>query len=65
MKRCGCEYGGDCTRTSVCQIQSALEDQFEDIYNEINAMGGKPANAKEMVEMAFLDEVLDALEKYR
>ena len=63
--RCGCEDGGDCTRTSVCQVQSALEIQFEDIYNEINAMGGSPASAKEMVEMAFLDEVLDVLEKFR
>ena len=24
---CGCERGGDCTKTTVCSVESALEDQ--------------------------------------
>ena len=26
MYRCGCEYGADCTRTTMCTVQSAIED---------------------------------------
>lgn len=26
---CGCERGGDCTRTTVCQLKSAIEDYVE------------------------------------
>lgn len=25
-KRCGCEFGGDCYMTTVCQVNSALDD---------------------------------------
>lgn len=28
---CGCELGGDCTKTTVCAIESALEDQADEI----------------------------------
>ena len=37
---CGCEQGGDCTRTSVCQIGAALEDQqqkMEDLQAVVDA----------------------------
>ena len=28
---CGCERGGDCTKTSMCALQSALEDKDSEI----------------------------------
>jgi uncharacterized coiled-coil protein SlyX len=28
---CGCERGGDCTKTTMCQVQSAIEDSEERI----------------------------------
>lgn len=31
MYRCGCEQGGDCTKTTHCAIQSAVEDREEQI----------------------------------
>jgi hypothetical protein len=30
-RECGCEYGGDCTKTTVCAIDSALADQADRI----------------------------------
>ena len=39
MKRmtveCGCERGGDCTKTSMCALDSALQDQAEEFENKI------------------------------
>ena len=32
---CGCERGGDCTKTSMCFVQNVLEDQKEDFENKI------------------------------
>ena len=28
---CGCERGGDCTKTSVCALESAVEDELEGV----------------------------------
>lgn len=28
---CGCERGGDCTKTTMCALQSALEDKDVEI----------------------------------
>lgn len=28
---CGCERGGDCTKTTMCALQSALEDRDAEI----------------------------------
>jgi hypothetical protein len=30
-RKCGCECGGDCTKTTVCAIDSALADQADRI----------------------------------
>jgi len=32
---CGCERGGDCTKTSMCFVQNVLEDQREELQNQI------------------------------
>ena len=29
--QCDCEIGGDCTKTTMCAIQSAVEDRDEEI----------------------------------
>lgn len=29
-RECGCERGDDCTKTTVCAIESALQDQAEE-----------------------------------
>ena len=31
LYECGCEYGESCTKTTMCAIQSALEDQREEL----------------------------------
>ena len=31
MNRCGCEVGDDCTKTTMCHVQLALEDQAEEV----------------------------------
>jgi hypothetical protein len=31
MIPCGCYYGGDCDKTTVCAIESAVEDANEEI----------------------------------
>ena len=37
---CGCERGGDCTKTTMCAVQSALEDaEMNDNNWEVNATG--------------------------
>ena len=28
---CGCEFGCDCTKTTICAIQSAVEEKQEEI----------------------------------
>ena len=35
MKRCGCEDGYDCTRTSVCAVESAVEDATIELQQEV------------------------------
>jgi hypothetical protein len=39
MKRmtveCACERGGDCTRTTVCAIDSALQDQADEYERQL------------------------------
>ena len=30
-RECGCERGGDCTKTTVCAIGSALDDQADEL----------------------------------
>jgi len=49
MKRhtveCDCERGGDCTRTTVCAIDSALErqaEEYEYVLNHIQAVLDDP-----------------------
>ena len=32
---CGCERGGDCTKTSMCALDSALQDQAEEFEARI------------------------------
>ncbi len=33
---CGCERGDDCTKTTMCFVQGAIEDH-EEKYNELKA----------------------------
>ncbi len=35
---CGCELGGDCTKTTECAIQAALEDQAEEYERSIEKL---------------------------
>ena len=35
--RCGCEVGGDCTKTTVCAIESAVEDAIEQLTPVVEA----------------------------
>ena len=51
--QCGCERGGDCTKTTMCQLQSAMEDQAEEIARL------KAENAKLKTEVRRLRRVLD------
>ena len=37
MKRCGCEGGGDCTKTTVCAVESAVEDAIEQLTPVVEA----------------------------
>jgi hypothetical protein len=37
MSRCGCEDGDICTKTTVCHLESALEDQNSLVHELINA----------------------------
>ena len=39
MRRCGCEEGGDCTKTTVCEVDAALEDQAEYIRSLEEQLG--------------------------
>ena len=34
--RCGCEVGGDCTKTTVCAVESAVEDVTEELTSQVN-----------------------------
>ena len=65
MRPCGCEEDQACTRTTLCALESAVEDKVEEIYWDINAMGGRATDAKSIVQMAYLDEILAVLEKHR
>jgi hypothetical protein len=29
--QCGCELGDDCTKTTMCHVQTAIEDEQEEI----------------------------------
>ena len=35
---CDCERGGDCTRTTMCAVQSALEDQAGEYERRIDEL---------------------------
>jgi hypothetical protein len=37
---CGCERGGDCTKTSMCALQNAVEDAVEELKAEIEILEG-------------------------
>jgi hypothetical protein len=37
-RRCGCEDGGDCTKTSVCAIDTAVEDATDALRDEIEQL---------------------------
>ena len=37
-RRCGCENGGDCTKTTVCAIESAVEDATESLQAEVERL---------------------------
>jgi DNA-binding FrmR family transcriptional regulator len=37
---CGCERGGDCTRVSVCTMESELDDQAEEFQHRIEKLQG-------------------------
>ena len=37
MKRCGCEDGGDCTKTTVCAVESAVEYVQEELLPVVEA----------------------------
>ena len=38
MRQCGCEVGDDCTRTTVCALESALQDQAAEIGDQLEAI---------------------------
>ena len=36
MKTCGCYYGGDCTKTTVCAVEAAVEDKEETLQQYLD-----------------------------
>ena len=44
MNKCGCEYGYDCTKTTVCAVESAVEAATEELRGEINELVGTLSN---------------------
>ena len=58
---CGCERGGDCTKTTMCAVQSALEDlqeqhnvQLRKVYELVRLGCNQAANA--VLERLLEDE---------
>ena len=43
---CACERGGDCTRASMCAIQSALEDQSWEFEARIERLTSENSRMK-------------------
>jgi len=39
--RCGCEIGTDCTKTTVCQLNNAVEEVQEELQTQIDSLQQK------------------------
>ena len=64
--KCGCENGwNNCTHTTVCALNNAVEEKVEEIYWHINSMGGRATDEKSKLQMEYMDEILEVLEAYR
>jgi septal ring factor EnvC (AmiA/AmiB activator) len=53
---CDCEHGGDCTRTTMCAIQTATDDQRGEYEAQIEALETKLKASEERI--AVLEEQL-------
>ena len=53
---CGCERGGDCTRVSVCTMESALDDQAEEFQHRIDELEAKLDAAKSFSHSVWTGE---------
>lgn len=61
---CGCERGGDCTKTTMCQLQDALEDkdaEIERLECSLVISRGKHQNAIDEIER--MKPVIDAAQE--
>jgi hypothetical protein len=38
MRQCGCEVDDNCTRTTVCALEKALQDQAAEIGDQLEAI---------------------------
>ena len=47
IPECGCERGYDCTKTTVCALQNALEDQAGEYEVRIEALETELKELKE------------------
>ena len=66
MKRCACEDGWTrCDHTTVCALNNAVEEKVNEIYWDINSMGGRATDERSRIQMEYLDEILEVLEKHR
>ena len=65
-RTCGCEYGGDCTKTTVCALDSALQDQADEVRALIHDCRDSWAPDHPPHDLAeLMDEIELLLEKIR
>jgi len=56
MKRCGCENGDFCTKTTLCRVEAAVEDH----KNKIELLEPVVEAAVEFYQQAFNGRYIDA-----
>jgi hypothetical protein len=68
IPECGCERGGDCTKTTVCALANALQDQAEEFEATLNRLDRQVANLMDgnpdMVDYTVIEESEKRMENY-
>jgi hypothetical protein len=58
---CGCEQGGDCTKTTVCAIDTVTED----LRDRIVELEDQIASATKLIDQALTSITLNHLEQLK
>jgi len=56
--QCGCERGGDCTKTTMCKVQAATEDYVEVLERVRDILRNDLYRTRVRNALAEIDEVL-------